>query len=98
MLAPGKKELPMGVPFSPDRFFLKIDPREVLLASTGVIGKPFPGSHGKGPTLASGFPFAKAWRMQPGIMTTDTKPKAAISRGRVNGEEVTLAGIAKGPG
>jgi len=31
-------------------------------------------------------------------MTTDTKPKAAISRGRVNGEEVTLAGIAKGAG
>ena len=32
------------------------------------------------------------------IMTTDTFPKAAIIRSRVNGKEITIAGIAKGAG
>jgi glutamate N-acetyltransferase/amino-acid N-acetyltransferase len=79
---------------------LKIDPREIFLASTGVIGKPLPleamekGIHSLVDSLSSqGLADAAL-----AIMTTDTKPKAVISRGRVNGEEVTLAGIAKGAG
>jgi glutamate N-acetyltransferase/amino-acid N-acetyltransferase len=32
------------------------------------------------------------------IMTTDTFPKAAVARGRVNGREIVIAGMAKGAG
>jgi glutamate N-acetyltransferase/amino-acid N-acetyltransferase len=79
---------------------LKIDPREVFLASTGVIGKPLPLE-----TMEKRIPLLVASLSSGGladaalaIMTTDTKPKAAVVRGRVNGKEVTLAGIAKGAG
>ncbi len=79
---------------------LKIDPREVLLASTGVIGKPLPLEvMEKGlPSLAASLSSQGLADAALAIMTTDTKPKAVIRRGRVNGEEVTLAGIAKGAG
>ncbi len=79
---------------------LKIDPREVLLASTGVIGKPLPLAvmeKGIPSLVASLSPEGLADAAQA-IMTTDTKPKAVLARGRVNGKEVTLAGIAKGSG
>ena len=79
---------------------LKIDPREVLLASTGVIGKPLPLEVMEKalPSLVASLSAQGLADAAQAIMTTDTKPKAAISRGRVNGEEVTLAGIAKGAG
>jgi len=32
------------------------------------------------------------------IMTTDTFPKMAIRRERINGEQITIAGMAKGAG
>ena len=79
---------------------LKIEPREVLLASTGVIGKPLPLAvmeKGIPSLVASLSPEGLADAAQA-IMTTDTKPKAVLARGRVNGKEVTLAGIAKGSG
>jgi glutamate N-acetyltransferase/amino-acid N-acetyltransferase len=79
---------------------LKIDPREVFLASTGVIGKPLPLE-----TMEKRIPLLMASLSSGGladaaraIMTTDTRPKAAVVQGRVNGKEVTLAGIAKGAG
>ncbi len=79
---------------------LKIDPREVFLASTGVIGKPLPME-----VMERGIPLLVASLSSGGladaalaIMTTDTKPKVAMVRARVNGKEVTLAGIAKGAG
>ena len=79
---------------------LKIDPREVLLASTGVIGKALPLA-----VMEKGIPLLVGSLSPEGladaaqaIMTTDTKPKALLVRGRVNGKEVTLAGIAKGAG
>lgn len=79
---------------------LKIDPREVLLASTGVIGKPLPLEVMENalPSLVASLSSQGLADAALAIMTTDTKPKAVISRGRVNGEEVTLAGIAKGAG
>jgi len=79
---------------------LKIDPREVLLASTGVIGRPLPLAvmeKGIPSLVASLSPEGLADAAQA-IMTTDTMPKAVLTRGRVNGKEVTLAGIAKGAG
>ena len=79
---------------------LKIDPGEVFLASTGVIGKPLPLE-----TMEKRIPLLMASLSSGGladaaraIMTTDTRPKAAVVQGRVNGKEVTLAGIAKGAG
>ena len=79
---------------------LKIDPREVFLASTGVIGKPLPL-----PAMEENLPSLVASLSPDGlgdaaraIMTTDTVPKAVLVRGRINGKEITLAGIAKGAG
>jgi glutamate N-acetyltransferase/amino-acid N-acetyltransferase len=79
---------------------LKIPERLVLPASTGVIGQPFPLEqitqtlprltarlHDKG--------FAEA---AEAIMTTDTRPKTARLREKIDGVEVTLAGMAKGAG
>ncbi len=79
---------------------LKIKPESVLLASTGVIGKPLPME-----VIEKGIPTLVA-SLSPGglgdaalaIMTTDTIPKAVITRGKVNGKEVTIAGFAKGAG
>jgi glutamate N-acetyltransferase/amino-acid N-acetyltransferase len=74
--------------------------REVLVASTGVIGQPLPldrirrGIEGAARALApSGWGDAAR-----AIMTTDTFPKLAQTRFRLGGRRVTLAGIAKGSG
>jgi glutamate N-acetyltransferase/amino-acid N-acetyltransferase len=79
---------------------LKIVPSSVLLASTGVIGKPLPM-----PMIEKNLPRLVASLSRTGladaaraIMTTDTFPKAVITRGRVNGREIAIAGMAKGAG
>jgi len=79
---------------------LKVGEEDVLFASTGVIGKPLPM-----PLIETNLPLLVSSLSPQGlgdaaqaIMTTDTFPKAALRRGRVNGQEVTLAGIAKGAG
>jgi len=81
---------------------LKIKPRQVLIASTGIIGQPLPikkittGITKAAAKLSSkssaGLDFAKA------IMTTDTKPKQAVKRFTISGTEITIAGTAKGAG
>ncbi len=75
-------------------------PREVFLASTGVIGQVLP--VGK---LVAALPGLFATLSEDGwesaaraIMTTDTFPKAAVRRALIGGTEVTIAGIAKGSG
>lgn len=79
---------------------LKIEAESVLLASTGVIGKPLPLE-----VMEKGIPNLVASLSPSGlgdaalaIMTTDTVPKAVITRGEINGKKVTLAGMAKGSG
>jgi glutamate N-acetyltransferase/amino-acid N-acetyltransferase len=79
---------------------LRIDPSSVLLASTGVIGKPLPM-----PVIEKSFPRLVRSLSSAGlgdaaraIMTTDTFPKAVITRSRVNGREIVMAGMAKGAG
>jgi glutamate N-acetyltransferase/amino-acid N-acetyltransferase len=74
--------------------------REVLVASTGVIGKPLPLEK-----LARGIPAAAGALAPEGlpqaaraILTTDTRPKLAWRRIRLGARTVTLAGIAKGAG
>ena len=80
----------------------QIENRDVLVASTGIIGEPLPmGKIMAGITKAAtklsdsaqaGLDFAKA------IMTTDTKPKQAVRRLVISGSEVTIAGTVKGAG
>ena len=77
---------------------LGIDPRHVLVASTGVIGRPLPmdrllagmrsAKAALGRTAAHGLAAEKA------VMTTDTKPKEACAVGR----KVTVGGMSKGSG
>lgn len=80
----------------------KLDPHEVLPASTGVIGPQLPmqkmrrgiaelaGRLKRGP--AADEAAARA------IMTTDLVPKTAVRRVRLFGKTVTVAGMAKGSG
>jgi glutamate N-acetyltransferase/amino-acid N-acetyltransferase len=73
---------------------------QVLVASTGVIGKPLPlakirrGTRDAARALAVGG-LVDAARA---IMTTDTFPKWASATARVGGKPVRVAGIAKGSG
>jgi glutamate N-acetyltransferase/amino-acid N-acetyltransferase len=79
---------------------LNCDPREVFLASTGVIGEP----------LRAGLITAKldeaienaaagGWLAAArAIMTTDTYPKLATATARIGDATVRINGIAKGSG
>ncbi len=79
---------------------LKIEPENVLLASTGVIGARFPMGvmEDSIPSLVVALSPNGLGDAALAIMTTDTVPKAVITRGRVNGKEITIAGLAKGAG
>jgi glutamate N-acetyltransferase/amino-acid N-acetyltransferase len=75
-------------------------PKQVLLASTGVIGEPLDATKFDGPVAdcvarAAEGPWIDAARA---IMTTDTFPKVATAKARIGGVEVTINGIAKGAG
>jgi glutamate N-acetyltransferase / amino-acid N-acetyltransferase len=75
-------------------------PREVYIASTGVIGEPPPGEKiiaGLAPAAASAA--GTAWlAAAQAIMTTDTFPKLATARTEIDGVPVTIGGFAKGSG
>ena len=81
---------------------LQIENRQVLVASTGIIGEQMPikkivtGVARSVPKLSdsakAGLDFAKA------IMTTDTKPKQTVRRLEISGSTVTIAGAVKGAG
>ena len=74
--------------------------QQVLPFSTGVIMEPLPVDR-----LVAALPAARAAARQDGwfdaaraIMTTDTVPKGASRRTTIDGEPVTVTGIAKGAG
>ena len=81
---------------------LGINPRNVLVASTGVIGRPLPmdrllagmklAAKKLGRTPAHGLAAEKA------VMTTDTKPKQACVVTKIGGKTVTVGGMSKGSG
>jgi glutamate N-acetyltransferase / amino-acid N-acetyltransferase len=74
--------------------------REVLMASTGVIGTVLDDGKvtGKLGALASGL-SSDAWEdAARAIMTTDTFPKGAFAVAEVDGVPVRIAGIVKGSG
>ncbi len=81
---------------------LGIDPRHVMVASTGVIGRRLPMDR-----LLAGMKAAKAalgatedhaMAAAKAIMTTDTRPKQAAASVMVGGRRVIVGGMAKGSG
>jgi glutamate N-acetyltransferase/amino-acid N-acetyltransferase len=81
---------------------LGIDPTQILVCSTGVIGAPLRVEK----ILAAVPHIALARSAEAGafeefarsIMTTDTRPKWATAKCRVGGKQVRLLGCAKGSG
>lgn len=81
---------------------LGINPKHVLVASTGVIGRRLPMER-----LLEGMRKAKAalGRTQEhalsaakAIMTTDTRPKQACVTAKIGSRKITVGGMAKGSG
>lgn len=75
-------------------------PKEVFLASTGVIGELLPHERITAalPKLHGGL-SETAWPdAAKGIMTTDTFPKASTREALIDGKPVRITGIAKGSG
>lgn len=79
---------------------LKINPKSVLVASTGIIGKPFPIEKLKAaiPMLVEQLSVDGANNAARGILTTDTCPKEIAVEFRIEGTPVRLGAIAKGSG
>ena len=81
---------------------LHIDPRHVLVASTGVIGRRMPMKR----LLAGMRDAANSLAATPqagldaelAVMTTDTRPKQAAVKVRILGHDVTIGGMCKGSG
>jgi glutamate N-acetyltransferase/amino-acid N-acetyltransferase len=77
---------------------LKIPPKHVLIAATGVIGVPLPMEKIRAalPKLVKALSPKGGRVAAEAIMTTDTRPKEAALRVEINGRPVTIGGIAKG--
>ncbi|HXA28138.1 MAG TPA: bifunctional glutamate N-acetyltransferase/amino-acid acetyltransferase ArgJ [Candidatus Angelobacter sp.] len=77
-----------------------LDPSQVLVCSTGVIGRPMPmdrvvgGIRAAAGALSAGGDAAVA----RAIMTTDTVPKEASTSFEAGGRRYTVGGMAKGAG
>jgi len=79
---------------------LNVDPRRILVASTGVIGSFLPV-----PKLLKGIATAVSSLNSQGssaaaqaIMTTDTREKSFAVQTRIDGKTVRIGGMAKGAG
>ncbi len=77
-----------------------IDTRDVLVASTGIIGKPLPIEkiEAAAPALVKGLSKAGESAAAKAIMTTDLVPKRIAVAARIGGKTVKIGGIAKGSG
>jgi glutamate N-acetyltransferase/amino-acid N-acetyltransferase len=75
-------------------------PKDVLVASTGVIGEPLPMASIRRGIKAAASKLSEAGLASAAeaIRTTDTFAKTAVATARVDGRTVTVAGIAKGSG
>lgn len=75
---------------------LGVDPEDVLVCSTGIIGTPLPIDRivGAVPHLARDLSVAGGEDAAKGILTTDNNPKEAV----VRGSTFTIGGMAKGCG
>jgi len=79
---------------------LGITDRNVLVASTGVIGQPLPVVKicDAVPDLVTGLSQGGGTDAATAIMTTDTVPKEVAARVQIGGTAVTIGGMAKGAG
>ena len=79
---------------------LDLDPAEVLVASTGVIGRPLPMERVRDGVLAAAASLDASHgdAVARAIMTTDTRPKEAVARFSHGGRTYTIGGMAKGSG
>ncbi len=79
---------------------LKIDPEDVVVASTGVIGQvlPIEPIESAAQALADSLTADGSIRAANAIMTTDTFPKEAAVEVEVGGKVVRIGGISKGSG
>jgi glutamate N-acetyltransferase/amino-acid N-acetyltransferase len=75
-------------------------PDQVFVASTGVIGEPLPAEKivAALPELTTSLAAGKWEDAARAIMTTDTFPKGSVRTARIDGADVTIAGLAKGSG
>jgi glutamate N-acetyltransferase/amino-acid N-acetyltransferase len=77
---------------------LHVDPHDVAVASTGVIGVPMPMDR-IGPAIARIALSEAGWDdASRAIMTTDTRPKVAQRELVLSGGAVRIGGMAKGAG
>jgi len=82
----------------------EIKPNEILFACTGTIGEKFPINKIKNaiPNLIKNIKYNQnklIWmKAAMGIITTDTKPKLAMSECRIGSTNIKIYGIAKGAG
>ena len=90
--------------FENENKYEKTKTKDILFASTGVIGEKFPVEKIKTniPNLISNLRINQnklIWlKMASSIMTTDTKPKVAYSEIKLGDKIVKIAGVAKGSG
>ncbi len=77
-----------------------VEPSEIFLASTGVIGEPLPAEKfaGVAEQLVAAQASGRWLDAAKAIMTTDTFPKVASAEIAIDGVPVVISGIAKGSG
>jgi glutamate N-acetyltransferase/amino-acid N-acetyltransferase len=79
---------------------LGVKPADVLVTSTGIIGKPLPFNKIKDalPALIKGLSAASGGKFARAIMTTDLKVKEMAVAVMIGGKRVTIGGCGKGSG
>jgi glutamate N-acetyltransferase / amino-acid N-acetyltransferase len=79
---------------------LGVQPHEVIVSSTGVIGTPLNLDLilKQLPTLKEILSVESAPEVARALMTTDGFPKSAVLQSKIGGRTVTVAGVAKGAG
>jgi len=79
---------------------LKISANDVLVSSTGIIGRPlqFPKIKAAAPELVSGLSVSKGKLAAKGILTTDLTIKEAAAKIKIDGKIVSIGAMAKGSG
>jgi glutamate N-acetyltransferase/amino-acid N-acetyltransferase len=79
---------------------LGCDPKQILVLSTGVIGRLLPMDKVRAGIEAITSPeaYQGAPYVAQAIMTTDTRPKVASTQLEINGSTITISGCCKGAG
>ncbi len=79
---------------------MALEPGEVLVASTGIIGRPLPVSRIERaiPSLVSGVSRSGGGAFAEAIMTTDTVRKEFVVKVKIGHSTVTIGGACKGVG